>query len=218
MKPDVSLKYLAYLRNRRNKGEQGFTLIELLVVVIIIGVLAAVALPNLLGQIGKARETDGKNGAGTINRAQQAFHFEKQRFTTGLDSTTLASNTTSNELGVVVPTSEYFRFFVGNVTGGNSTETNVNNSGTVPDYAFVRADALLGDPGNTQPATDPQHGKDQGVREYSGKIAYDGQGRYSQVICRAEVVGSEQSSINDATDYNLLQDTAICGVDGEVVE
>lgn len=71
-------KLLQNLRNK--KGNKGFTLIELLVVVIIIGVLAAVALPNLLSQVGKARETEIKNAVGTINRSQQAYHFEKQVF------------------------------------------------------------------------------------------------------------------------------------------
>ena len=81
MKPEVTLKYLSYLRNKRNNGQQeGFTLIELLVVVIIIGVLAAVALPNLLSQVGKARESELKNAVGTVNRTQQSYHFEKQSF------------------------------------------------------------------------------------------------------------------------------------------
>ena len=84
MKPEVTLKYLSYLRNKKKNGEEGFTLIELLVVVIIIGVLAAVALPNLLSQVGKARETELKNAAGTTLRSQQAFHFERQTFTTDL--------------------------------------------------------------------------------------------------------------------------------------
>ncbi len=84
-------KLLQNLQNK--KGDKGFTLIELLVVVIIIGVLAAVALPNLLSQVGKARETEIKNAVGTINRAQQAFHFERQAY-----------GANSNVLGVTIQT------------------------------------------------------------------------------------------------------------------
>lgn len=93
MKPEVTLKYLSYVANKKNKGEEGFTLIELLVVVIIIGVLAAVALPNLLNQVGKARETEIKNAVGTINRTQQSYHFERQSFASA-----------QSLLGVSIPT------------------------------------------------------------------------------------------------------------------
>lgn len=92
MKPEVTLKYLSFINNKKANGEEGFTLIELLVVVIIIGVLAAVALPNLLSQVGKARETELKNAVGTINRTQQSYNFEKQAFA---DQVTL--------LGVTIP-------------------------------------------------------------------------------------------------------------------
>jgi prepilin-type N-terminal cleavage/methylation domain-containing protein len=91
----------------KKKGNKGFTLIELLVVVIIIGVLAAVALPNLLAQVGKARETEGKNAVGTINRSQQAYHFEAKNFTPDISDTDLGLVT--NELGVAIA-SEYYSF------------------------------------------------------------------------------------------------------------
>ncbi len=66
----------------KKNANKGFTLIELLVVVIIIGVLAAIALPNLLGQVGKARESEAKSTVGALNRAQQGYFTEKAAFAT----------------------------------------------------------------------------------------------------------------------------------------
>ena len=80
MKSELKVKFLQYLLGKKKDTSEGFTLIELLVVVIIIGVLAAVALPNMLGQVGKARESEAKSTIGALNRAQQAYYTEKGSF------------------------------------------------------------------------------------------------------------------------------------------
>jgi type IV pilus assembly protein PilA len=113
-------KFLQHLNQKKaNNKEKGFTLIELLVVVIIIGVLAAVALPNLLAQVGKARETEGKNAVGTINRGQQAYHFDATTFTPNISDTELAAVT--NPLGVAID-SPYYSF---SVTGSSAVNASV---------------------------------------------------------------------------------------------
>jgi type IV pilus assembly protein PilA len=84
LKPELQVKFLHNL-NRKKKGDEGFTLIELLVVVIIIGVLAAIALPSLLSQVSKARQSEGKQNIGAVNRAQQAYYLENaNKFTSSM--------------------------------------------------------------------------------------------------------------------------------------
>jgi type IV pilus assembly protein PilA len=54
------------------RAAKGFTLIELLVVVVIVGILAAVALPNFLGQSGKARTTEASAAIDAIKSGEEA--------------------------------------------------------------------------------------------------------------------------------------------------
>ncbi|MDR9401912.1 MAG: type IV pilin-like G/H family protein [Halothece sp. Uz-M2-17] len=78
MNSNLKAKLLFALNH--NKKDKGFTLIELLVVIIIIGILSAIALPNLLSQANKARQSEGKSNIGAIVRGQQAYRLEEGEF------------------------------------------------------------------------------------------------------------------------------------------
>ena len=58
------------------RGERGFTLIEIMVVVIIIGLLAAVIVPNMLGNVDKARVTKAKSDIQAMETGLTMFRLD----------------------------------------------------------------------------------------------------------------------------------------------
>ena len=164
-------KLLQNLNNK--KGNKGFTLIELLVVVIIVGVLAAVALPNLLGQVGKARETEGKNAIGTINRGQQTFHFDSKLFAPATSDGQF--QTIANPFGVSLVSAVY-------------------------DYE-VGAPAAPPNPGAASPnsglvTATPVDALEDGVRGFAGQTDYSNvTGAYGMAVCQGNAVGTTPGAV-----------------------
>lgn len=73
-----------FLSKKLKCPDRGFTLIELVIVSVIIGVLSAIAIPGLLTQVGKSRETEALSQLGALSRSQQGFHFETQEFASSI--------------------------------------------------------------------------------------------------------------------------------------
>lgn len=63
-----------------NQIEQGFTLVELIVITVIITALSAIAIPTMLSQGTKARQTEAKTTVSTMCKNQQIHYMENGYF------------------------------------------------------------------------------------------------------------------------------------------
>jgi general secretion pathway protein G len=59
---------------------QGFTLLEIMVVVVILGILGALIIPNMFGQVDKARVAKARQDLKTIEAALEMYRLDNYRF------------------------------------------------------------------------------------------------------------------------------------------
>jgi type IV pilus assembly protein PilE len=68
---------------------RGFTLIELMLVIVVLSVIAAIALPSFLGQIQKARRSDGKQALYDVAAKLEQYYQDNKGYPTTADMTNL---------------------------------------------------------------------------------------------------------------------------------
>ncbi|MEM1369143.1 MAG: type IV pilin-like G/H family protein [Cyanobacteria bacterium P01_H01_bin.15] len=174
---NFQLQLLQHLRSKR-QSDKGFTLIELLVVVIIVGVLAAIALPNLIGQVGKARESEAKTLLGSVNKSQQSVHTESGFFYE-------TATNWPDALGITQEP-QYYAYSIQPIDIAVATDPNTDA------VARMLADAI-------DPTVD-------GTRDFAAGIDYaQGTATYTTVLCVADIKDNATATGNLSTPPTIAE-------------
>jgi type IV pilus assembly protein PilA len=131
MKTEFKARFLQHLNQKRQ--DKGFTLIELLVVIIIIGILSAIALPSFLNQANKAKQSEAKQYAGSMNRAQQAKYAEDGEFKNKVEDL---------GIGIKTQTNNYVYTIAGGGVGGTAASNLANAIATATLKSYVGQTAI----------------------------------------------------------------------------
>jgi general secretion pathway protein G len=67
---------------RSAKSSRGFTLLEIMVVVVILGILGALVVPQIFGQVDKARVAKARQDIKTIEAALEMYRMDNFRYPT----------------------------------------------------------------------------------------------------------------------------------------
>ncbi|MGI0487115.1 type IV pilin-like G/H family protein [Pantanalinema rosaneae CENA516] len=79
------MNWLTVMAGQRSRLEQGISTWEILVLIVGLGILGAIAIPLVLTQTHRHPVgAEGRTSVGAINRAQQAYFLEHQRFAESL--------------------------------------------------------------------------------------------------------------------------------------
>lgn len=85
-------------------SNKGFTILELMIVIIILGIFAAISVPQLLGMVTKARETEVQTQIASLVRAQNAYYLQHGEFAK-INNKQMRNN--EHNLDVVIKNDEY---------------------------------------------------------------------------------------------------------------
>ncbi len=129
MKTTLKARLIQHLLAKKN--DKGFTLVELLVVVIIIGILSAIALPSLLNQSNKAKESEAAQYISNVNKAQGAYRTENTQFADNFNKLALGNLKDGTNAGTDDTSSKYYTYVIQN-TDSDRAEINA----TIKDTAL----------------------------------------------------------------------------------